>query len=113
MWSLSFTNLAVQHSYVIKARYVVAAVGVLNIPNGLDDLPVLKDFGGQVFHTAKWQNIDWDGKRIMVIGNGCSANQVIPWILTKRHPKSLVHIVRSAQWVAPKSNYRVSGLRKR
>jgi cation diffusion facilitator CzcD-associated flavoprotein CzcO len=65
-------------------------MGVLNTPNGLDDLPLLKTFGGQSFHTAKWRDGNFDGKRTMVIGNGCFASQVILWILNERKPKSLV-----------------------
>lgn len=48
----------------------------------------------------------------MVIGNGCSANQVIPWILGEQHPRSLVQIARSEQWVVPKPNYVVSTFTK-
>ncbi|KAI1418311.1 FAD/NAD(P)-binding domain-containing protein [Hypoxylon sp. FL1857] len=111
-WTLWFNDLVRHKSYSVKARYIVTAMGVLNIPNGLDNLPVLTGFGGQYFHTSQWRDIDFDDKRIMVIGNGCSANQVIPWILNERHPKSLVQIARSAQWVAPKPNYPISRFTK-
>lgn len=87
-------------------------MGVLNVPKGLEDLPMLAHFGGQVFHTSDWPEVDFDGKRVMVIGNGCSANQVIPWILNAQRPRSLVQIVRSEQWIAPKPNYRISVLTK-
>ncbi|KAI1370454.1 FAD/NAD(P)-binding domain-containing protein [Hypoxylon crocopeplum] len=112
LWTLFFNDIIHRKAYSVKARYVVTAMGVLNIPNGLKDLSVLSDFGGQCFHTSQWHEIDFNGKRIMVIGNGCSANQVIPWILNERHPKSLVQIARSAQWIAPKPNYLVSGFTK-
>ncbi|KAH8653100.1 hypothetical protein BGZ60DRAFT_387004 [Tricladium varicosporioides] len=112
LWTLAFRSIAHDMLYEVKARYVVTAMGILNVPNGLDDLPILKDFTGQCFHTADWRDIDFAAKRVMVIGNGCSANQVIPWILNEEKPKSLVQIVRSAQWVAPKSNPAVSGLMK-
>lgn len=112
LWTCLFRDLVHDKTYEVKARYVVTAMGVLNIPNGLDDLPVLNNFGGQSFHTAEWRDVDFDGKRVMVIGNGCSANQVIPWILNERKPHSLVQIVRSEQWVAPKNNYRVSNFTK-
>ncbi|KAM3508558.1 hypothetical protein MY11210_006666 [Beauveria gryllotalpidicola] len=87
-------------------------MGVLNVPNGLDDLPALAQFGGQCFHTSKWRDIDFEGKRVMVIGNGCSANQVIPWIMNMQNPKSVVQLARSAQWVAPKDNHPVSALQR-
>jgi cation diffusion facilitator CzcD-associated flavoprotein CzcO len=112
LWACLFRDLIHDKTYEVKARYVVTAMGVLSTPNGLDDLPVLKHFGGQVFHTAEWRKTDFDRKRVMVIGNGCSANQVIPWILNEQKPQSLVQIVRSEQWVAPKNNYRINNFTK-
>jgi cation diffusion facilitator CzcD-associated flavoprotein CzcO len=87
-------------------------MGVFNVPHGLDDLPILKSFGGQVFHTAEWRNTDFDGVKVMVIGNGCSANEVVPWILNERKPQSLVQIARSEQWIAPFDNRRISNFTK-
>ena len=111
-WQLTFRDLASSRSYQIQARYLITAVGVLNIPKGLDDLPLLREFSGSVFHTSQWRDVDFDRKRVMVIGNGCSANQVIPWILRERSPKSIVQLVRSPHWVAPKPNYTISGWTK-
>ncbi|KAI0860564.1 FAD/NAD(P)-binding domain-containing protein [Xylaria cubensis] len=107
-WTLSLWDIPHGKSYVVQARYVVTAMGVLNIPNGLNDLPVLSDFGGLVFHTSQWRETDFKDKSVMVIGNGCSANQVIPWILNNQQPRTVVQIVRSEQWVAPKHNHHIS-----
>ncbi|KAI1123819.1 FAD/NAD(P)-binding domain-containing protein [Nemania abortiva] len=112
LWTLSLWDIPHEKSYVVQARYIVTAMGVLNIPNGLSDLPVLTHFGGPVFHTSQWRETDFRDKRVMVIGNGCSANQVVPWILNNQRPRTLVQIVRSEQWVAPKNNYRISTFTK-
>ncbi|OTB01185.1 hypothetical protein M426DRAFT_14762 [Hypoxylon sp. CI-4A] len=111
-WTVNFNDLARGKPYSIQATILVTAMGVLSIPKGLDDLPVLKNFGGQCFHTSQWRDIDFDDKNVMVIGNGASANQVIPWILTERRPKSLVQVARSAQWMAPKENCEISEFMK-
>jgi cation diffusion facilitator CzcD-associated flavoprotein CzcO len=66
---------------------------------------VLRGFKGTIFHTAEWRDVDFQDKNVMVIGNGCSANQVIPWVMNERGPKSLVQVVRSEQWVAPKGDF--------
>ncbi|KFA69361.1 hypothetical protein S40285_08754 [Stachybotrys chlorohalonatus IBT 40285] len=107
LWTLCFRDLAGGKLYAVQARYVITATGVLGVPNGLDGLSPLARFGGHFFHTSQWRNVDFENMRIMVIGNGCSANQVIPWILNQ-HPRSLVQLLRSAQWVAPKDNHPVS-----
>ena len=111
LWTISFRDLASNSHFSIQARYVVTATGVLDVPNNLDGLAPLKQFGGHFFHTSQWRDIDFENKRVMVVGNGCSANQVIPWIL-KQGPRSLVQLLRSAQWVAPKNNHKVSAFIK-
>lgn len=105
LWTASFLDLTNNRKYDRKARFAVTALGVLNIPKGLDDLPVLRAFTGTVFHTADWRSVEFRDKKVMVIGNGCSANQIVPWIMIEENPQSLVHIVRSEQWVAPKGDF--------
>ncbi|KAJ8128130.1 hypothetical protein O1611_g5506 [Lasiodiplodia mahajangana] len=112
LWTLALWDIPNGRSYKVQARYIVTAMGVLNIPKGLGDLPVLRHFSGPVFHTSQWRETDFGDKRVMVIGNGCSANQVIPWILSNQRPRKLVQIVRSEQWVAPKENYRIATFTK-
>ena len=47
----------------------------------LPDIKGLESFGGEIFHTARW-NHDYElaGKRVAVIGTGASAVQVVPSI---------------------------------
>lgn len=104
LWAVTFIDLDTNKEYCRRARFLVTAVGVLNVPKGLDDIPILRGFKGEIFHTSTWRDISFQNKNVMVLGNGCSANQVIPWILVQGKAKSLVQLVRSEQWVAPKGN---------
>ena len=63
-------------------------------------------------HSSNWRHTDWQGKKVLVLGNGCYANQIVPWLLDKGHVKKLVQIVYSEQWVAPKVNSRHSDVFK-
>lgn len=67
-------------SYTLTSDFLVSAAGQLNVPR-YPDIPGIKDFRGTVLHSARW---DWSyklgGKRIAVIGNGCTAAQIIPEI---------------------------------
>ncbi|KAM0330103.1 hypothetical protein ACHAQA_004275 [Verticillium albo-atrum] len=57
----------------------------------------------EIFHTAEWNhNFDYAGKRIAVIGNGCSAAQVVPTIASK--VKQVTQYARSPQWYHPRPN---------
>lgn len=104
-WHLRFRDLSSGHVHDRKAKYLITATGVLNVPRGLDDLPVLQNFKGSVLHTSQWRDIDWDGKHVLVVGNGCSANQVIPWILAHENPAHVTQVFRSPQWTAPKPKH--------
>lgn len=50
----------------------------------LPDWPDLQDFTGTFFHAQKWRNdVDYTGKKVVVIGSGATAATVIPSIADK------------------------------
>ena len=65
------------------AQAVVAACGLFNQP-AYPDIPGLAEFRGRKFHSARWDHeCDLAGKRVAVIGTGCSAAQFVPEIAEK------------------------------
>jgi cation diffusion facilitator CzcD-associated flavoprotein CzcO len=57
-------------------RHIVMATGVSGIPN-LPDIPSLKNFGGQVVHSSRYDDGDnFGGKRALVIGTGNSGHDI-------------------------------------
>ncbi len=85
---------------ILRANAVVSAVGAFNKPR-FPDVEGLDEFEGESAHTARWPDdgIDLKGKRVVVVGNGASAMQVVPAIADD--VASLTIIQRSAQWAAP------------
>ncbi len=80
------------------ARVVISGMGVLSIPRDCD-VPGAEDFEGPLFHTAKWdESVDLTGKNVVVLGNGCSAVQVVSTIASR--VKKLTQIVRAKHWVS-------------
>src|SRR5580698_6275980 len=65
----------------VRARFVVAATGVLSIPY-IPDVEGRDSFRGHQFHTGLWpdQTVDFTGKRVAVIGTSSSGVQVVPAI---------------------------------
>ncbi|HEY6428193.1 MAG TPA: NAD(P)-binding protein, partial [Acidimicrobiales bacterium] len=52
---------------VLEARFVISAVGSLNIPR-LPDLPDMDSFAGPSFHSARWPDgLDLTGKRLALV----------------------------------------------
>jgi cation diffusion facilitator CzcD-associated flavoprotein CzcO len=86
-----------------RVNAVITAVGFLSRPN----LPALKGaeaFTGELFHTARWPSgIDITGKRVAVIGSGCSGYQTFPEIARVAAHTFLFQ--RTPSWVFETKNY--------
>ena len=82
---------------------LVSAVGQLNQPK-FPDIEGRSNFAGPSFHSARWDHtVDLHGKRIGVIGTGCSAVQFIPEIAPDAG--HLTVFQRTAGWLAPTPEY--------
>ena len=83
-----------------EARAVVSACGLFNQP-AFPDLPGLDTFRGAKFHSSQWDHdYDLGGKRVAVIGTGCSAAQFVPEIVGK--VGRLAMFLRTPQYIMPK-----------
>ncbi|OQV00810.1 hypothetical protein CLAIMM_06258 [Cladophialophora immunda] len=64
------------------------------------DIPGLHDFQGILSHSANWdQSIDWNGKRVAVIGTGSSAIQMVPKLAEGADHVTV--FMRNCTWIAP------------
>ena len=87
----------------VRARFVVAATGVLSVPY-VPDVPGCEDFRGVAHHTGLWPAapVDFTGKRVAVVGTSSSGVQVVPAILDE--VASLTVYQRTANWCTPLNN---------
>ena len=87
----------------VRARYFVAATGVLSIPY-FPDVPGREDFEGESHHTGLWPAapVDFAGKRVAVVGTGSSGVQITPVIAEKA--AALTVFQRSPNWCTPLNN---------
>lgn len=78
LWDVTFLNLRTKEKLVESANVLLSAVGGFSQPR-IVEFPGMEKFKGRVFHTAEWDHsYDYTGKKMAVIGNGCSAAQVVP-----------------------------------
>ena len=89
--------------YTARARYLVAATGVLSAPF-YPDVPGRESFRGESYHTGLWPKteVDFTGKRVAVIGTGSSGVQIIPVIAPE--VASLTVYQRTPNWATPLNN---------
>ena len=89
---------------VLDARFVVSAVGSLNLPR-MPDIPGMETFAGPSFHSARWpDDLDISGSRLALIGAGASGFQIAPTIADD--VAQLTIYQRTAQWMFPNPVYR-------
>jgi cation diffusion facilitator CzcD-associated flavoprotein CzcO len=87
----------------VRARFVIAATGVLSMPY-TPDVPGREQFAGEQFHTGMWPSapVDFAGKRVAVVGTSSSGVQVVPAIVDE--VASLTVYQRTANWCTPLNN---------
>lgn len=92
-------------------RYLVLGVGALNRP-AYPSLPGIERFGGAVIHSSQWDpRLDLTGKRVAVVGTGASAIQLVPKLAQSAAKLSVFQ--RTAPWVLPKPDRRISAGQQR
>ncbi|MEI9852421.1 MAG: FAD-dependent oxidoreductase [Sphingomonas sp.] len=88
---------------VLRSNAVITGVGFLNRPN-IPEIEGMAEFEGQAWHTARWpDDAEWRGKRIAVIGTGCTGYQLVPEIAP-----GAAHVTvfqRTPQWLLPVPGY--------
>jgi 4-hydroxyacetophenone monooxygenase len=89
---------------ILRANAVFTAVGFLNRAR-LPDIEGRETFRGGSWHTSRWpEGVDLNGKRVAVIGTGCSGYQMIPELALE--VKELTVFQRTPQWIFPYRGYR-------
>jgi cation diffusion facilitator CzcD-associated flavoprotein CzcO len=94
-----------------EADVLVTACGQLSVPS-VPPIPGLDGFEGPKFHTAQWDHaVDLAGKRVAMVGTGCSAIQVTPAIQPIVEKVDVYQ--RSPGWTIPKMDFEYSERAKR
>ncbi|MCW0212065.1 MAG: NAD(P)/FAD-dependent oxidoreductase [Pseudonocardia sp.] len=89
---------------VRRVNAIISAVGFLSRPN-IPELPGIDRFTGRAFHTARWpSDLDLDGKRVAVVGSGCTSYQMVPELADLTGHVTVFQ--RTPQWVFERPGYR-------
>lgn len=89
-----------------QADVLITACGQLSVAK-MPSIPGLETFDGPAFHTAEWRHdVELAGRRVAVVGSGCSAIQTVPAI--QPLVAQLDVYQRSPGWTIPKMDYAYS-----
>lgn len=92
------------------ARFVIDTSGVLANPH-MPHIPGAETFRGAMFHSGHWDHaVRYEGRRVGVIGSGCSGAQIVPAIAGK--VSRLTLFMGKAQWILPRSDRRYGPLER-
>jgi cation diffusion facilitator CzcD-associated flavoprotein CzcO len=80
-WEVQLYDEKTKRRYVKKATIFISAIGSIAEPRK-SSFPGQDEFQGSIFHTARWNTAyDYRDKKMALIGNGCSAAQVVPSVV--------------------------------
>lgn len=79
-WTLEVVRIESEEVLTFTTSFLWICAGYYDHGQGyVPDWPTLKDFQGQVVHPQHWpQDLDYAGKRVVVIGSGATAATLIP-----------------------------------
>lgn len=98
-WRITVRDLKTDTISYHECQFLYSGMGILVHPRDID-IPGSESFKGPIFHSARWRHdVDLTNKRVIVIGNGCTGNQIVPSIVDKA--KHVTHLVRSKHWILP------------
>lgn len=108
LWTVHLKNIKTGVEFTREAEVFISAAGVFGRPRDCD-IEGKESFRGKIVHTAEWdQNLDLQDKNIAVIGNGCSAAQLVPSIVPQ--VRTLVQFQRSPQYYFERPNRKFSAI---
>jgi monooxygenase len=85
----------------LTCRFLLGCTGYYRYDEGYTpQLPGIEDFGGTVVHPQHWpEDLDYAGKRVVVIGSGATAVTLVPAMAgTAEH---VTMLQRTPTWIAP------------
>ena len=98
-WRLSVREHKTDSVFVHECQFLYAGTGVLVEPREIG-IPGKESFSGPIFHSARWRSdVDLEGKKVVLFGNGCTASQIIPKIVDQT--EHLTQIFRTRNWFLP------------
>ncbi len=103
-WTAMVKNNASGEVFTVTAKFVVGATGYYDYEQGYrPHFDKQADFQGEIIHPQHWQNVDYNDKRMVIIGSGATAMTLLPALVDEKGEQCARHVTmlqRSPTYVA-------------
>ncbi|KIK57688.1 hypothetical protein GYMLUDRAFT_98447 [Collybiopsis luxurians FD-317 M1] len=106
-YSVQVTDTVSGEITSLEANVMFYAIGGFQKPVFSADavVPGADSFKGLIWHSARYRHdVELKGKRVGVVGNGCSGAQLVPAIAVDPDVQ-VTNFCRTPQWIVPRNNY--------
>ncbi len=85
LWTFHTLNEKTGETGAVKAKFALMCTGYYKYDQGYTpDFPDMDSFEGTIIHPQHWpENLDYSGKRVVVIGSGATAATLVPAMADK------------------------------
>ena len=103
-WTATVKNHVSGEVFTLTAKFVVGATGYYDYEQAYR--PVFEnqaDFQGEIVHPQHWQNLNYDDKKVVIIGSGATAMTLLPAMVDEDGEQCAQHVTmlqRSPTYVA-------------
>lgn len=82
-WTATLVDVDSGDTRILTSRFIIGATGYYDFEQGYQpEFRGQQQFTGPIIHPQQWQdNIDYDNKRVVVIGSGATAVTLVPALL--------------------------------
>ncbi|WP_201549037.1 flavin-containing monooxygenase [Psychrobacter sp. Pi2-1] len=92
-WSATIKNHASGEIFVKTAKFIVGATGYYDYEQGYRPrFEGEENFHGQIVHPQHWNNLDYNDKKVVVIGSGATAMTLLPALVDKDSNQCARHV---------------------
>ena len=103
-WTATVKNHVSGEVFALTAKFVVGATGYYDYEQGYrPHFDKEENFQGAIVHPQHWQNVNYDDKKVVIIGSGATAMTLLPAMVDEESEQCAQHVTmlqRSPTYVA-------------
>ena len=93
LWTATIKNHASGEVFVKTAKFIVGATGYYDYEQGYrPHFEGEEDFRGRIVHPQHWGNLDYNDKKVVIIGSGATAMTLLPALVDESSEQCARHV---------------------